>query len=251
MLNMTPHDEYLNPLCSATTLDNFGLRRAILNSLTRYLNSIHGTVLDIGCGSMPYRSLLMTPPARIVRYIGMDLKGSLPGPDLEWDGRTIPLRSESVDQSLATEVLEHVPEPGRLLAEVNRVLRPGGGIFFTVPFLWPLHCMPGDEYRYTPFSLARHLEHSGFENIRLEALGGWDASLAQMIGLWIVHRPMSSLKRGILSRAAIPAVKYLMRRDQAPSDFKKGLAMITGIAGTARKSGIPFDKGAEKRTGSR
>jgi len=242
---MKTHHEFLDPICCATNLDSFGLRKAILESVRDQLANFSGTLLDIGCGNMPYKTLLFAPPSRVQNYIGLDLHGSIPKPDLEWDGQTIPLPDDSVDHCLATEVLEHVPDPEKVLREAWRVLKPVGRILFTAPFLWPLHCIPNDHCRYTPFSLERHLSRAGFEQIQLKSLGGWDASLAQMIGLWTMHRPMSSLKRTILSRAALPAVRYLMQRDQPPSVFKEGLYMITGISGTALKPAATGNK-AEK-----
>lgn len=159
---MTAHHEFLNPLCSVPSLDNFGLRKAILESVRDHLASFTGTLLDIGCGSMPYKTLLLAPPSRVQNYIGLDFRGSIPKPNLEWDGQTIPLPDDAVDHCLATEVLEHVPDPERLLREAWRVLKPEGRILLTVPFLWPLHCIPNDHYRYTPFSLERHLRGAGF-----------------------------------------------------------------------------------------
>jgi SAM-dependent methyltransferase len=184
---------------------------------------------------MPYKSLVLAPPSRAERYIGLDLKDNIyEKPDLEWDGRNIPLEDCVIDCALATEVFEHCEDPEILMRESLRVLKPGGLLFFTVPFLWPLHCVPHDEYRYTPFSLERHLRNSGFEEIRLKPLGGWDASLAQMIGLWVRRRPMSSRKRAILSRLSLPVVRFLAGRDQPPDEFGES-SMITGISGTAMK----------------
>ncbi len=225
------HHEFLNPLCLSTTLDNFIVRRAILDALCSHLRKLSGTVVDIGCGYMPYKSLVLN---HAERYIGLDLKESTYSkPDLEWDGRTMPLDDNSIDCALAMEVLEHCPEPALVMREALRVLKPGGLLFLTVPFLWPLHSVPNDEYRYTPFALERYLRNSGFEQIKLKPLGGWDASLAQMVGLWVRHRPMSSRKRVILSRLALPVVRYLARRDQRPK-FSE-MTMITGISGTAIK----------------
>lgn len=155
-------------------------------------------------------------------------------PDLFWDGKQIPLEDKTVDCALATEVFEHCPNPEIVMREALRVLKPGGFIFFTVPFLWSLHDVPHDEYRYTPFALERHLRNSGFYHIKLEALGGWDASLAQMIGLWARRRPISPWKRAILSRLLTPVVRYLTEHDQQPSVFSNS-TMITGITGTAFK----------------
>ncbi len=94
--------------------------------------------------------------------------------------------------------------------------------------------MPHDEYRYTPFALARHLRNAGFAQVQLKALGGWDASLAQMIGLWLKRRPMSARRRAIVSRFAVPLVQYLSYRDVRPAAFDES-SMITGLAGTAIK----------------
>jgi hypothetical protein len=115
-----------------------------------------------------------------------------------------------------------------------RVLKPGGLLFFTVPLFWPLHDVPHDEYRYTPFALEHYLRNSGFTQIKLKALGGWDASLAQTIGLWVIRRPMFSRKRTILSRLALPIIRYLARCDRLPGEFGEGL-MITALSGTAIK----------------
>jgi SAM-dependent methyltransferase len=228
-------DDYLNPVCTAATIDTVLVRRSILNALRAQLPALHGTVLDVGCGHSPYRSLVLGAPSRADRYIGLDLAGTKYGsPDLTWDGRHVDLPDGSVDCALATEVLEHCPDPGLVLRETRRLLRPGGLLFFTVPFLWPLHDTPNDEYRLTPFSLGRLLREAGYADISLQALGGWDASLAQLIGLWVRRRPMSARRRRLLTRLALPVVRFLAGRDSPPREFTDN-CMLTGLAGTARK----------------
>jgi SAM-dependent methyltransferase len=228
--------DFLAPVCSPSTVDIFHDRSAILRALRQVMNEFHGTLLDIGCGYMPYKPLVLAPPSRVTRYIGMDFRnGEYQPPDLEWDGRIIPLEASSVDCAMATEVFEHCPEPESLMREAWRVLKPGGVLFFTVPFLWPLHDVPHDEYRFTPFAMRRHLSNAGFEDIRLQAQGGWDASLAQMIGLWVRRRPMGRRARKLLSRLAVPIVRCLVKHDRPPVKFERN-SMITGIGGTARKA---------------
>ena len=68
----------------------------------------------------------------------------------------IPLRSASVDLVLSTEMLEHCPEPARVAGEVHRVLRPGGILVLTTPFVYVLHGWPHDYYRFTATGL-QHL----------------------------------------------------------------------------------------------
>ncbi len=228
-------DDFTKPAFRAATLDKFIPRQAILSALLEQLPSFQGTVLDLGCGRMPYKGLVLAAPSRARQYIGMDLKDNIYGkPDLAWDGRTIPLDSNSVECAMATEVFEHCPDPQNVMCEILRVLKPRGRLFFTVPFLWPLHDSPHDEYRFTPFALDRHLRNARFDQIKMKALGGWDASLAQMIGLWVRRRPMNKYQRRILSILARPLISYLLRRDHPPG-VDTDQTMITGIAGSAVK----------------
>ena len=229
--------EFLELECTPWSLDTYYARLAILRALRRELPNFHGSVLDVGCGKSPYQSLLLSPESAATRYIGMDLEQNLysGNPDIRWDGKTIPLDDNSVESAIATEVLEHCPDPTGLLREVCRVLAPGGFVFVTVPFLWPLHDNPYDEYRYTPFSLDRHFREAGFVQVRHTALGGWDAALATMLGLWVRRRPMGTFRRRVLQRLALPIYRRLIQADAPPAEFNRS-CMVTGLAVTARKA---------------
>ncbi len=228
-------DAFLKPVLSLSTLDRWYTRRSLLKAVTLQLHAFRGVFLDVGCGNMPYRSLVLQDPSRVRAYIGLDIPGATyRSPDLYWDGISMPIRDEAIDSAMATEVLEHCPRPGSLLKEAYRVLKPEGILFLTVPFIWPLHDVPSDQFRYTPFSLHRLLGDVGFCDVRVSALGGWDASLAQMIGLWARRRPMGELRRLVISACAIPVVKYLVRKDVTPTTFPEG-TMVTGLVATARK----------------
>jgi SAM-dependent methyltransferase len=238
LFRMSFQDEFVDARCTVRFLDKFIVRSSIVRALKWILPSINGTVLDVGCGRMPYRELLLSSPSCATRYIGLDLARADydAQPDLVWDGDHIPLSDNAVECVLATEVFEHCPGPERVMCEIGRILKPGGMLFFTVPFLWPLHEVPYDEYRYTPFALERHLRNSGFERIQLQALGGWDASLAQMIGLWAARRPMRRCYQILLSWMALPFVCALSRMDRPPVEFGES-TMLTGIYGRAYKPG--------------
>ncbi len=147
----------------------------------------------------------------------------------------MPFENNTFECAFGTEVLEHCPEPEIVLKEVIRVLKPEGIFFFTVPFLWNLHEVPHDEYRYTPFSLERHLRNSGFKEIEIKATGGWHASMAQMLGLWVRRSPMSIAKRKWLSILLKPVIQFLIKMDKTGQvTFKEG-QMITGLYGVAIK----------------
>lgn len=226
---------FVEPRLSPSTLDTFFIRRAVLGALRSVLPRFRGSVLDVGCGDAPYKDLILRPPSLATQYVGLDLCDSAyQPPDLCWDGYTIPLGAASVDCAMMTEVLEHCPQPETVLTETARVLAPSGMLFFTIPFLWPLHDVPHDEFRFTPFALRRLLANAGFSEIELVAMGGWDASLAQMIGLWVRRRPMSPRKRAALSVLALPAIRCLLKRDRPRAQFYEG-SMIPGLSGTATK----------------
>lgn len=227
--------------CRVETLDIYVHRKRIARALTSLKAELAGTVLDVGCGLQPYRRLLTGPLSRVTRYVGVDLPQQyLRFADVCWDGHRLPFGDATIDCALATEVLEHCPNPSELMAEVHRVLLPAGWLALTVPFLWPLHCVPNDEFRFTPFALERLLNEVGFEVVELKALGGWDASLAQLLGLWVRRRLRPGarvrLARALLSVAALPIVWSLERRDSHDSVPFKESQMITGVFARARRA---------------
>jgi glycosyltransferase involved in cell wall biosynthesis len=229
---------HLYPQPTLQKLDIFYIRKAILDAIKSQRHRLQGDLLDVGCGKMPYKQLFSAPGSGVSRYIGLDFAINPihdNQPDICWKDNRIPLEDSSVDSALCTEVLEHCPEPEAVLTEIYRVLRPGGILFFTVPFLWPLHEVPFDQYRYTPFALRRHLENACFDNIEVYAMGGWDASLAQMLGLWVRRRPMQSTQRWMLSVLTYPVYRWLIRREDTFTDAFQEQTMMTGLWGTATK----------------
>lgn len=218
-------------------------KKGHLSSIRRYIDgskdSFKGIVLDVGCGAMPYKDQIMGPDSKVEKYLGLDLENNYSDrkvvPDLIWDGVTIPLPDQSVDCVLATEVLEHCPNTQLVLREIYRVLKSDGVLVLTIPFLWPLHEVPHDFYRLTPFALHGSLTEVGFTNAKLNMLGGWDASLAQILGLWIVRRPgLNPFLRKLLHILFIPIIWLLRRTDSRSDEFPES-QMITGIGCLAEK----------------
>ncbi|RVT75873.1 SAM-dependent methyltransferase [Flavobacterium sufflavum] len=220
-------------------LDRYYIRTYIFNAIKDTLPQFKGSLLDIGCGKMPYENYILEN-SKVDKYVGLDIEGALEydkkiKPDFAWDGQIMPFEDNCFECAFGTEVLEHCPDPKVTLKEVFRVLKPKGVFFFTVPFLWNLHEVPHDEYRYTPFSLKRHLEDSGFREIEIKATGGWHASMAQMLGLWVRRSPMTNRKRYWLSLFLKPVIKFLIKMDKNTQvKFVEG-QMITGLYGIAKK----------------
>lgn len=231
-------DPFLNPPFTEENLDRYYVRKSILEALTTSATEFSARFLDVGCGKMPYREYILNNSS-VKDYVGLDIESAIQydadiKADFTWDGITMPFDDASFESSMATEVLEHCPEPEIVLKEVHRVLKPNGIFFFTVPFLWTLHEAPHDEYRYTPWALERHLKNSGFSHIEIKALGGWHASLAQMLGLWVRRSQITDKKKKIFSKLIKPLIKQLIKRDIRPESFGEG-TMMTGLYGIAIK----------------
>jgi len=72
-------------------------------------------------------------------------------PDILGDLRSLPFADESIGTLIATETLEHIPQFFKAVAEIRRVLRPGGTAYMSSPFIWPTHDTQnyGDFWRIT------------------------------------------------------------------------------------------------------
>lgn len=233
------NNQFINIKLTTSTLDRYYVRTSILKSLNQVLPQLSGKLLDTGCGQMPYRKHILDN-SQVTKYVGLDIENAKIydkniTPDFRWDGVKMPFEENTFDCAIATEVMEHCPDTLLFLSEVIRVLKPGGVFFFTVPFLWNLHETPHDEYRFTPFSMNRLLKQAGFQSIRVEATGGWHASMAQMLGLWVKRAPMHHRLRRALSILLLPIIKKLIQQDQNHLINFNQSPMITGLHGQAQK----------------
>lgn len=69
--------------------------------------------------------------------------------DVVADIRKLPFKDGSLDMVVCESVLEHVPRPGAVIEEINRVVKAGGYIYISVPFLYPFHASPDDYQRWS------------------------------------------------------------------------------------------------------
>lgn len=144
------------------------------------------TIVDVGAGGQPFRSLVEHEGRR---YVAFDYSARrVPPPHARADAQRLPLRDASCDVILATEVLEHLPDPAAALAEMARCLRPGGIAVLTVPFLFGLHEVPHDYSRPTPFALERWSADAGLAVQAMARLGTQAESLAVLCDQALSYR---------------------------------------------------------------
>ena len=123
-------------------------RRKIFQAWLARVPGDNLSVLDLGGRIQPYRALL---GARLQRYVAVDLRKS-PLVVLVADGSHLPLAPSSFDMVLCTQVLEYVPDPAAVIAEIYRVLKPGGLLFLSAPSVFPRDS-DQDVWRFLPGSL--------------------------------------------------------------------------------------------------
>jgi SAM-dependent methyltransferase len=120
-----------------------------------------GILLDLGCGPRPYFDLYSP---YFDKTIGADLP-STPFPtrniDIQCEATSVPLPDNHIDVILCTEVLHDIAEPDLFFNEVYRLLKPGGCLFLTSPFVVPIVDGDFDHYRYTKTGLRYRISKSG------------------------------------------------------------------------------------------
>lgn len=129
-----------------------------------------GRCLDAGTGHGPHSAGLR---ARVAELTTLDVDARAPGVDILGDLQAMPqVADQSFDTVVCTQVLEHVPHPWMAVAEIARVLKPGGYAIISVPHLSAIHEAPHDYFRFTEYGLTSLLEEAGFEVVQLVPCGG-------------------------------------------------------------------------------
>lgn len=147
-----------------------------------------GVLLDCGCGDVPYYDIYRN---QVADTICIDWERTLHGTDhldeyVDLNG-PLPFGDGSFDTVLLIDVLEHIAKPDALIAELARVLRPGGALVAGMPFLYGLHEQPHDYYRYTEFALRRFCAEHGLTVVELEPYGGYPDVLLDLLNKKLVR----------------------------------------------------------------
>jgi SAM-dependent methyltransferase len=123
------------------------------------------TVLDVGGRIQPYRSLI---PEKADHYIAVDPVAT-PLVDIVARGEQLPFLSDRFDLVLCTQVLDYSLDPAQVIAEIYRVLKPGGVLLLSVPSLCMRHA---DEmrWRFWPAGIRQLL--SDFREFEIVPEGG-------------------------------------------------------------------------------
>jgi len=120
----------------------------------------------------------------------------------------IPYEDASFNTAILFNVIILLHDYDAALQEIFRVLKPGGVLHITAPFLVRISFDPGDYFRFTGATLERMLEKVGFDDIEVTALGDGACTAALSQVYFLVPRFL----RGVLLRVAMFADAKITQR---------------------------------------
>jgi SAM-dependent methyltransferase len=145
----------------------------VQRAMKRVLNELDVSTafgLNVGCG---YTDL----HPRMLRF---DLDPGV-SPDSIGSVDKLPFLTDTFAVVVSQEVLEHVRDPRQALAELVRVLKPGGLVYLQTPFIIGYHAVPADYWRFTNEGLSELLEREGLTLESLEPAVGAGTGLYRII----------------------------------------------------------------------
>jgi SAM-dependent methyltransferase len=179
-----------------------------------------GRVLDVGGARQ--RGAFRRPAG--ARWVVADIERGF-RPDVGADVQALPFRDAVFDAIKATELLEHVPDVARALGECRRVLRPGGHLVITAPFLERLHGDPGDYSRYTRSMWERLLAAADLKPVTIDEQGGYFTHLAGLLRFLVLRAPRPLRWAGY---GFFPLLDLMTRLDALPRARRSDFAAFVG-----------------------
>jgi SAM-dependent methyltransferase len=141
-----------------------------INSLiiVQHRELLTGLVADFGCGDRRYSYVLVNELASNVLAIDKELKifsMDILHPFVEFlqgDLHDLPLETGSLDNAVSFHTLEHLPDPGKAVREMARVLKCRGNLVVSVPYL-DAYFVEDHKHFFDVDTLQALFENNGFE----------------------------------------------------------------------------------------
>lgn len=170
-----------------------------------------GDVLDIGCADRWAASALLPG----CRYLGLDSIRTGQDwygarPEILGDASRLPFSDRSFDTVLLLDVAEHLTHPAEAISGIARVLRPGGVVLLSMPFLYPIHDAPHDYQRYTAHGLEREMRAVGLHTETLQPSLGTAETAGLLMCLSLAGMSAEALRKRHLSILLLPLMVLLI-----------------------------------------
>jgi SAM-dependent methyltransferase len=182
--------------------------------LDSFSDEMCGLVIDLGGKRENKRGSFRPQESRAQAwwYINLDWNTS---PNVFADITRVPIKEQSADCIICTEVLEHLENPAACADEIFRLLRPGGQAFISVPFMYPIHADPFDFQRFAEAGLQRMFV--GFSTIEIFPMGGYLGVIGLFIQLGLKGIQGQQIYKKVLRRLLTALAYWLCTQDLATS----------------------------------
>jgi len=168
------------------------------NAETIVFQYAKGTCLEVGCGNTNTKKFVTRINKNITDYVATDYIGThhITGNrnmvvDDYTDALHLKYSANSFDTHISLEVLEHLPDPYKYFEEARRILKPGGIMIFSVPFLYREHGSPEyhDDYlRFTKNSFRLLANKFGFKCNLLLSNTGVGTTVCILINTYLIRK---------------------------------------------------------------
>jgi SAM-dependent methyltransferase len=194
-------------------------------------------ILDAGAGESPYGSWFSAHRYESADFAQVD-KAYSQSLTYVCDLRELPVEDSRFDLIIMTQVLEHLPEPARVLSEMRRVLKPGAELWFSTPLFYEEHEQPYDYFRYTQFGLRHLCDAAGLEVITIDWLEGYFGTVAYQLRMLADNLPTSADVYGGGVRGAFGSTAARVGRKSA----QRLASVMDGLDSRRKITGVGMPK---------
>lgn len=160
------------------------------------------------------------------------------GVDLVATAYTLPFADRSIGGIHCEAVLEHLEDPGTAVAEMFRVLRPGGLVFAATPFLQPYHAYPDHYQNFTLRGHSRLFERAGFTVLDAGTCVGPSFTMVDLMANFAREYTPGRWPSRILERGIRAAGRVLRLPDIALRHHKASANLASSTFVLAQRSGV-------------
>ena len=146
-------------------LGEYIIIRGKINSMFEGIFSKNEIVLDIGCGNKP--------------YYHKNIKAGIVCADIVKTGKShivcdashLPVKKSKFDGIICVNSLYYYKSPFKAIEEFSNALKKNGKLVLIVPFMYPIHDIPEDRYRFTEYGI-KELLKGDFQIKKIKTIGG-------------------------------------------------------------------------------
>ncbi len=188
--------------------------------------SLKGEVFDVGSGVnlASYHRFFKKKEGVKIKALDLGFDKSEEGTNIDLENDQLPVQNNSLDTVLLFNVLEHIYDFRHVLKETKRVLKPGGEVIGSVPFLVGYHPDPHDYWRFTKESLERISKEADFSSAKIITIGKGPFSAALFRLEPILPRVIIILKLPVVR--ALDWIIYKIKPGIEKDRFALGLFFI-------------------------